>query len=498
MQNEEFAMDDLEEITFPDNYVIVDEKSDDAEDAELTAEEAIEEKADDVDDQMEYVDEEADEEKTDEAEDDIKVADEEADEEKAVVRISADGSVAKCAKDLTEGCGYKSGAKVCGKCGAMAVQVKGDKPAEDMSDEEVMDWLMADDKPKNPKKKGSMPEMGMDDSEAEGEVMDDEEPMEAMNERDRKRRMAARKRRMESMQVKSEDWDDDAFLCGFEGKMLAGTSEPCAACPGGCAPEGDLPTLLEIEGVAEEMLDGKVLSSGYSDVADMFVLDVLRKDGSVAEIHFDGFTGECEGWHRLPDDLIGEKSAAEPIEIISIDEAVEIATKSLPGEVIAVDADLFEGYDAYAVEIEGVDGKSYDAFVSLDGELLGYDAYDAEEASEIDAETAEFALKAAYTDTDREEMANTGLALPDGSYPIANEEDLKNAIQAYGRAKDKAKAKAHIIKRAEELELEDLIPDSWMEDEDEKGEKAAEDPEFLSSLMEFELLALDTETDETL
>lgn len=478
MQNEEFEMDDLEEITFPDNYIIVDEKSDDVDDEELelVEDEDVEEKSDEIDDELEDADEDSDEEKADAMEDDIEVADEEVDEEKAIVKISADGSVAKCAKGLTEGCGYKAGDKVCGKCGAMAVQVKR-KP---MMDERDMEDAT----------------MEMDDSEAEREVMDDESPMEAMTERDRKRRMAARKRRMESMQVKSEDWDDDAFLCGFEGKMLAGTSEPCAACPGGCAPEGDLPTLLEVEGIAEEMLDGKVLVSGYSDVTDMFVLNVLRKDGSVAEVVFDGFTGECEGWHRLPDDLIGEKSAAEPIEIISIDEAVEIATKSLPGEVIAVDADLFEGYDAYAVEIEGVDGKSYDAFVSLDGELLGYDAYDADEAADIDAETAEFALKAAYTDTDREEMANTGLALPDGSYPIANEEDLKNAIQAYGRAKDKAKAKAHIMKRAMELELEDLIPESW--NDEGKGEKAAEDHEFLSSLMEFELLALETETDEIL
>lgn len=503
MQNQEFEMDDLEEITFPDNYIIVDEKSDDIvveeksdeideEEVDFEDEAVIEEKSDedeiedeiedDIEDELEDTDEEADEEKADDIEDDIEVADEEADEEKAIVKISADGSVAKCAKGLTEGCGYKAGAKVCGKCGAMAVQIKR-KPM--MEEREMEDASME-----------------MDDSEGEKEVMDDESPMEAMNERDRKRRMAARKRRMESMQVKSEDWDDEAFVCGFEGKMLAGGSAPCAACTGGCAPEGDLPTLLEIEGIAEEMLDGKVLASGYSDAADMFVLNVLRKDGSVAEILFDGFTGECEGWQRLPDELLGEKSAMEPIEIISIEEAIDIAVKSLPGEVVSVDADVFQGFDSYAVEIEGIDGKSYDAFVSLDGEMLGYDVYDAEEAADIDAETAEFALKAAYTDKDRMEMANTGLALPDGSYPIANEEDLKNAIQAYGRAKDKAKAKAHIMKRAEELELEDLIPESWMEDdemdEDEKGEKAAEDPEFLSSLMEFELLALDTDTEENI
>jgi hypothetical protein len=51
--------------------------------------------------------------------------------------------------------------------------------------------------------------------------------------------------------------------------------------------------------------------------------------------------------------------------------------------------------------------------------------------------------------------------LPDGSYPIRDKEELKKAIHAYGRAKDKAKCKAHIIKRAKALNAEDLIPEEW-------------------------------------
>ena len=41
--------------------------------------------------------------------------------------------------------------------------------------------------------------------------------------------------------------------------------------------------------------------------------------------------------------------------------------------------------------------------------------------------------------------------MPDGSFPIANVEDLKNAIQSIGRAKDPDAAKAHIKKRARDL-----------------------------------------------
>jgi hypothetical protein len=62
---------------------------------------------------------------------------------------------------------------------------------------------------------------------------------------------------------------------------------------------------------------------------------------------------------------------------------------------------------------------------------------------------------------ERKELADKGQALPDGSFPIANVADLKNAVQAIGRAKDPAKAKAHIKKRAKALGKPDLVPDSW-------------------------------------
>jgi len=61
----------------------------------------------------------------------------------------------------------------------------------------------------------------------------------------------------------------------------------------------------------------------------------------------------------------------------------------------------------------------------------------------------------------RKKLAQQGLALPDGSFPIVNVQDLKNAIQAIGRAKDKAAARRHIIKRAKALGRTDLIPDDW-------------------------------------
>jgi uncharacterized membrane protein YkoI len=407
--------------------------------------------------------------------------------DKPTVKLGADGSVT-CAKglELSE-CGYKVGDKVCGKCGATAVAMKS------LDDE----WVTVE----GLDIKGGSPMSNMVE-DVEDEMMD-ETPV--------AKRKKARAKRMETMGVKSLDWDDDSFVCAFERKMLSGSSQVCAQCPGGCAPEQDMPSLLEVEGIAEDMFSGKVLDSGYSDETDIYVVDVQRKDGKPIEAFFDGSTGECMGWHLLNDSVIGEVAEIGGTKVISFNEAAAIATKSIDGDVIAVDADMFEGYDAFAVEVEGIDGKSYDVFVGLDGEVLGWDEYDADEAEDIDAEVADLALKRMYDEETRDKMAESGEALPDGSYPIADEDDLKNAIQAYGRAKDKEAAKAHIMKRAAALKLEELIPEEWskkqdgedMDDEDMEeseetmtdGEKSAEDTEaakFLADLMEFEMLKIDT------
>lgn len=65
-----------------------------------------------------------------------------------------------------------------------------------------------------------------------------------------------------------------------------------------------------------------------------------------------------------------------------------------------------------------------------------------------------------FTTEQRRKLAG-GAAMPDGSFPIQNAEDLKNAIGLVGNAKDPAKARAHVIKRARALGLTTLLPDSW-------------------------------------
>lgn len=90
--------------------------------------------------------------------------------------------------------------------------------------------------------------------------------------------------------------------------------------------------------------------------------------------------------------------------------------------------------------------------------------YSIEDFSDRSALVAEFALVSEFkmfSPEEREELAKKGEAMKDGSYPIRNKADLKNAIQAFGRAKNKAATKKHIIKRAKALGETELIPEEW-------------------------------------
>ena len=469
--------------------------------------------------------------------------------EKAIVKIDADGGVVKCAKGLGgDECGYKAGAKVCGACGAMAVLQKEDdvdaeekgamEPAEAVSDDnsdEVNEILKAREeleeerrkeslgaksedesvdekaamKPKKPMMDDEMDDAeemadeAVDAAEAVAEEEDDEEDMEKgwMMKPDKN----SRRRAMMKMGKKSGEFDDETYICQLERKAYPGSQDICENCPGGCQSESGMPGLVDVEGMALGILGGKVLDSGYSYDADLFVVQVKSDNGQTYELIADGQSGEMLQVQRIknPESGIEEKSAdggfANETGIIDASEAVEIALKSLEtefgttGDVTATDSDIFMGHDVYAVEIDAVDGKSYDVYVTLDGQFVGLDEWSAEEAEEIEAEAAEIALKRAYNEESRAEMAKRGMALPDGSYPIKDVADLRNAIQAYGRAKDKEATKAHIIKRAMALGAEDMIPENWVpkevQDKYSEGEEKSEDNSFIASLMEFELLS---------
>lgn len=68
---------------------------------------------------------------------------------------------------------------------------------------------------------------------------------------------------------------------------------------------------------------------------------------------------------------------------------------------------------------------------------------------------------ATFSASERRRLAGTGAAMGGGSFPIRNEQDLRNAIRAIGRAKNPAAAKRHIIQRARSLGLTSILPESW-------------------------------------
>lgn len=88
-----------------------------------------------------------------------------------------------------------------------------------------------------------------------------------------------------------------------------------------------------------------------------------------------------------------------------------------------------------------------------------------EDVTKVIAEVGETTEVAAaeFTQNQRERLAKKGHALKDGSFPIRNKSDLKNAIKTWGLAKksNKAKAKKFIKLRAKQLNATELLPATW-------------------------------------
>ena len=86
----------------------------------------------------------------------------------------------------------------------------------------------------------------------------------------------------------------------------------------------------------------------------------------------------------------------------------------------------------------------------------------------LDDSDAELAV---ITRKERMKLADSKKALPDGSFPIRNASDLRNAIQAYGRSKPgkRGVVRRHIAKMARQLDKKDLIPASWKEASDSES-----------------------------
>jgi hypothetical protein len=142
-------------------------------------------------------------------------------------------------------------------------------------------------------------------------------------------------------------------------------------------------------------------------------------------------------------------------------------------QTLAARADLLGQLAATAPDLKS---RVKDAKKAMRSANLQAITASAEAMREVALTAAAIAELAKISNEDRAALAKEGKAMPDGAYPIRNAEDLKNAIQAYGRAKasERAAVRKHIMKQARSLKQWDLIPSTWKNaDSMEAAEKVA-------------------------
>lgn len=96
--------------------------------------------------------------------------------------------------------------------------------------------------------------------------------------------------------------------------------------------------------------------------------------------------------------------------------------------------------------------------VSREQVMQTFMAMTVEELTSKRCELGQLLTKREFSSEERERLADRGAAMPDGSFPIVTKSDLSNAIQAFGRAQNKAAVARHIKRRAQAISATDLLP----------------------------------------
>jgi len=171
------------------------------------------------------------------------------------------------------------------------------------------------------------------------------------------------------------------------------------------------------------------------------------------------------------------KTAYNELEIDEIDEGSAVDNPAQVGAraLIFKRADTFSkrlimtdevAGHAHVVEDDGREGGVTSYVISAEAEYAHMHDWVRKADGSVGIAAAEghthvLVQKRAFSAARRKELADSGAALPDGSFPIVTVEDLKNAIQAIGRASDRGQAIAHIRRRALALGASELLPDSF-------------------------------------
>jgi 8-oxo-dGTP pyrophosphatase MutT (NUDIX family) len=153
-------------------------------------------------------------------------------------------------------------------------------------------------------------------------------------------------------------------------------------------------------------------------------------------------------------ELDAEEAAAKTAADVMSDE------KKPEAEVEKTEEVIVEAVEKTDEVVEEVEATEIEAEKAVEIEAVETD----EAAKTVEAEKAAAAAeveKRKFDEAKRKKDAKNGDAESDGSYPIENKTDLENAIRAYGRSKNKAKTKRHIMARARSLGLSSMLPADW-------------------------------------
>jgi hypothetical protein len=131
-----------------------------------------------------------------------------------------------------------------------------------------------------------------------------------------------------------------------------------------------------------------------------------------------------------------------------------------PACALSTKAELLGQLAAGTPDLKGRVRDAKKTLRSTNLEALTASASSMREKALVAAAIAELAK---ISDDERMDLAKKGHAMPDGAYPIRDVDDLKNAIQAYGRARasERREVRKHIMKRARALKQWPLVPEQW-------------------------------------
>lgn len=204
--------------------------------------------------------------------------------------------------------------------------------------------------------------------------------------------------------------------------------------------------------------DGKLIVRGtYSSLPRAQEVRTLVKEGHIdrTSVAFMSEKVTKDGKTRSVRELLNGAFVAIP----SNREAVVLASKGLDTKAGARNS------AADAKQIQAI----HDAAAALGADCAGpEDDSQAEEGATGGKSVEDATTKAKYSAEQLRQMLAHGQAMrgPNGpSYPIADKEDLQNAIHAVGRGgSGHDSIRAYIIRRARALGASDLIPDTWNAD----------------------------------